>query len=258
MSKLFRRAIVVALCAGFVVPAVLGQDSGGTESAGPAEPTPSVWKKMFGGVQPAEGAPEGSGVEGSYTYSSKVRQAQAKLHKTQAVEIPEVRDYIAMVDARQAGPKQLEAFSHLLARSGFLEIAIVYSGEALRLDRDNAGYWTNHGTIARFLGDNSEAIDAYRTALEIDPGLAMAHYNLGVSYDATGKYDEALEEYVKAFTIDPRLAEVAVNPQVVNNYSLAAASLLLYTRSGGIRALPFIPVSEMEAGELTLQDDTFD
>jgi tetratricopeptide (TPR) repeat protein len=108
------------------------------------------------------------------------------------------------------------------------------------------------------MGDHSKAIDAYRTALKIDPGLAMAHYNLGVSYDATGKYDQAIEEYVKAFTIDPSLAEVSVNPQVVNNYSLAAASLLLYTRSGGIKALPLIPVGEMDPGELTLEDDTFD
>jgi tetratricopeptide (TPR) repeat protein len=265
MSKLFRMAMVVAVCAGFAPPAVLGQDSGGSEAVAPAEqtePSQSVWKKMFGGTKPAEAAPEGespeSGVEGSYTYSSKVRQAQAKLHKTQAMEMPEVREYINMVDARQAGPAQLEAFSHLLARNGFLEIGFVYSGEAVRLDRDNPRYWTNHGTIARFMGDHSKAIDAYRTALKIDPGLAMAHYNLGVSYDATGKYDQAIEEYVKAFTIDPSLAEVSVNPQVVNNYSLAAASLLLYTRSGGIKALPLIPVGEMDPGELTLEDDTFD
>lgn len=262
MKQLIRMAGVVAVCAGFGTALVLAQESGTGDSATATEPTKSVWKKMFGGAQSATAAPETenpeSALESTYTYSSKVQQTQAKLHKTQAVEIPEVRDYIELVDARQAGPPQLEAFSHLLARTGFLELALVYSGEAVRLDRDNAEYWTNHGTIARFMGDLSEAIDAYSKALKIDPGLAVAHYNLGVVYDARGKYDQAIEEYVTAFTIDPSLAEVSVNPQVVNNFSFAAACMLLYERRGGNQALPLIPVDELDPGALTIEDDTFD
>jgi len=262
MGKLIRLATVVAVCAAFGAGPVPGQESGGDSSAAP-EQTKSVWQKMFGGSEPAAATPEtespDSGLEGSYRYSSQVLRMQAKLHKTRAVDIPEVRDYIGLVDARQAGPVELEKFSHLLAQRGFLEIALVYSEEALRLDPDNAQYWTNHATIARFMGDYSEAIDAYKKAIEIDPGLAFAHYNLGVSYDAKGKYDQAIEEYVKALTIDPSLSNVSVNPQVVNNFtSYAAASLLLYQRRGGNQTLPLIPVDEMDPGALTLQDDTLD
>jgi len=262
MGKLIRVAMVVAAYAAFGAGPVPGQESGG-DSPAAAEQTKSVWQKMFGGSAPAEATPvpesPESGLEASYRYSSKVLGMQAKLHKTRAVDIPEVRDYIGLVDARQAGPVELEEFSHLLAQKGFLEIALVYSEEALRLDPDNAEYWTNHATIARFMGDYSEAIDSYRKALEIDPGLAFAHYNLGVSYDAKGKYDQAIEEYVKALTIDPSLSNVSVNPQVVNNFtSYAAASLLLYQRRGGNQTLPLIPVDKVDPAESTLEDDPRD
>jgi tetratricopeptide (TPR) repeat protein len=185
-----------------------------------------------------------------FSYSSTVHDTQAKLRKTQAAENPEVSKYMDLVDAGLADSTDLETFGNFLAERGFLELAAVYSREALRFDPENAHYWTNYGTIQRQMGDNPSAIDAYKKAIAIDPGMAIAQYNLGVAYDAKGKYDKALEQYVIAFTIDPTLADASVNPQVVNNFLLPAASLLLYKRRAGNQALPLIDVNEMNPAQL--------
>ena len=187
-----------------------------------------------------------------YSYSSAVLDTQAKLRKTQAVKNPKVRQYMDLVDAGLADSNDLESFGNFLTERGFLELAVVYSKEALRFDPDNAHFWTNLGTIQRQMGDNSGAIDSYLKAIEIDPGMAIAQYNLGVAYNAKGKYDKALDQYVIAFTIDPSLADASVNPQVVNNYMLPAASLLLYKRRAGNQSLPLIDPKQMNAGELKI------
>lgn len=269
--RLFRTAVVFLTCVVCCVTAVGAQDSQPDEQAEAAvvdaaeEAMPekkSTWKKMFGGKKGSATSEttKDTGVVsivGAYTYSAATQAMQNKLHKTQAATIPEVRSYMFMVDTGQAGPRDLHAFALLLSQEGFLEVALVYSAEALLLEPDNAQYWTNHGTIARYAGDNKESIKANLAAIELDPGLALAHYNLGVSYDANDKYDQAIEEYVAAFTLDPTLADPRFNPQVVNNFSYAAASLVLYERRAGHQALPLIPLAEINPGELTIRDDTF-
>ena len=185
-----------------------------------------------------------------YSYSSAVLDTQAKLRKTRAAENPKVRQYMDLVDAGLADSNDLESFGNFLTERGFLELAVVYSKEALRFEPENAHFWTNLGTIQRQMGDDSAAIDSYLKAIAIDPGIAIAQYNLGVAYNAKGKYDKALDQYVIAFTIDPSLADASVNPQVVNNYMLPAASLLLYKRRAGNQSLPLIDPDQMNAAEL--------
>jgi tetratricopeptide (TPR) repeat protein len=192
---------------------------------------------------PAE-APVAVTVSG-YEYSSSVHNTQGMLRKTQAATNPEVRQYMELVDSGLADANDLESFGNFLAERGLLELAVVYSKEALGFDPDNAHYWTNLGTIQRQMGDNSSAISSYKKAIAIDPGMAIAQYNLGAAYDAKNDYDKALEQFVIAFTIDPTLADPKVNPQVVNNLLLPAASLLLYKRRAGNQTLPLIDVDEM-------------
>jgi len=128
---------------------------------------------------PSAEAPLEVSVSG-YSYSSAVLDTQAKLRKTQAVKNPKVRQYMDLVDAGLADSNDLESFGNFLTERGFLELAVVYSKEALRFDPDNAHFWTNLGTIQRQMGDDSAAIDSYLKAIAIDPGMAIAQYNLGV------------------------------------------------------------------------------
>src|SRR5574337_1330412 len=65
-----------------------------------------------------------------------------------------------------------------------------------------------------------EVITAYQKAIRINPGLAEAHYNLGMAYNNRTMADEAIAELKKSAEIDP-------------NYKDALFQLgLLYTEKG--------------------------
>ena len=49
----------------------------------------------------------------------------------------------------------------------------------------------------------NEAIMRYNRVLEQDPENVAAYNNLGIAYEALGKFDEALESYKNALRIDP-------------------------------------------------------
>lgn len=56
------------------------------------------------------------------------------------------------------------------------------------------------------LGRYQEAEAAYRHALDIKPGLAMAHYGLGVVLTYPGRREEALSQINEALRIQPDYA----------------------------------------------------
>jgi tetratricopeptide (TPR) repeat protein len=56
-------------------------------------------------------------------------------------------------------------------------------------------------------GEREEAIREYRTALALDPKLAQAHVNLGITLDDKGEREEAIQELRTAITIDPKHAQ---------------------------------------------------
>ncbi len=49
-----------------------------------------------------------------------------------------------------------------------------------------------------------EAIACYKKAIELDPKLAKAHYNLGDALSGKGQVDEAIACYKKAIELDPK------------------------------------------------------
>ena len=55
-------------------------------------------------------------------------------------------------------------------------------------------------------GRTEEALGHFREAVRLEPGLAIAHYNLGRALKQQGKVDEAVREYRRALDLDPRLA----------------------------------------------------
>jgi len=60
-------------------------------------------------------------------------------------------------------------------------------------------------------GDVIGAIDAYKTALAIDPTRVDALSNLGAAYVHLGQFDEAIERYNAALQVDPNNATVRMN-----------------------------------------------
>ena len=59
-------------------------------------------------------------------------------------------------------------------------------------------------------GENAAAVEAWTKALELDPGLAEAHYNLGVLYGRSFIEDIAVDELWEDLTDEEILFENAV------------------------------------------------
>ena len=64
-------------------------------------------------------------------------------------------------------------------------------------------------------GKHEEAIDAFRRALELEPGIATTEHNLGASLQATHSYDEAVVHYQTSLALG--------GPQVSTLLNLAIA-----------------------------------
>jgi type IV pilus biogenesis/stability protein PilW len=75
--------------------------------------------------------------------------------------------------------------------------------EALRLDPGYALAHYNLGRVHYQQGELDLAEAAFKEAIENDPELAAAHTNLGVVYADQGRYAEAIAEYETAIELDP-------------------------------------------------------
>jgi tetratricopeptide (TPR) repeat protein len=76
-----------------------------------------------------------------------------------------------------------------------------------------------------------EAIACYKKAIEIDPKLAPAHYNLGNALLARGKAEEAIASFQKALEIDPKYAEAHCNlGDILRSQGRFTESLAAYRR----------------------------
>jgi tetratricopeptide (TPR) repeat protein len=65
----------------------------------------------------------------------------------------------------------------------------------------------NLGIVRQRQGDINDAIKRFRRAIEIDPRLAQAHFNLGQALNAHGRMSEAAECYKRTLLLEPQNPE---------------------------------------------------
>ena len=107
----------------------------------------------------------------------------------------------------QAEPQNSDAWYTLgESLSGLAQFsqAIDAFRKALRIDPKFFGAWSNIGVDYDELGQYSEAIDAYHEALRIAPKNVVVWTNLGKVYDDLGQYNQAIEACREALRIDPK------------------------------------------------------
>lgn len=126
----------------------------------------------------------------------------------------------------------------------FLPEAIGEFKEAAKLDPESAIPWNNMGTTYKKMAKPSDAKSAFHKAIELNPRYALAWYNLGTVFDDEGDYDKAIDLYLKAMALDPKLAEVATNPQVVENRNLMVVKLRHFIEESSNIALPLDKLPE--------------
>jgi tetratricopeptide (TPR) repeat protein len=171
-------------------------------------------------------------------------KAIVRLRDTAIGSEPTAVQYMDLIAAGNASPAQVNDFAAYMAKRGMPKVAAGFQEYAVKLDETDPTLWLNLGTIRRTAGSIGPAETAYKKTIALDPGNALAHYNLGSLYDAQKKYDEAIEEYRRALVLDPDLADPRKNPQVVNNENLLAVKLEIYQNQAGSLGLPLLQMQK--------------
>jgi len=74
---------------------------------------------------------------------------------------------------------------------------------ALALDRSSPQALNNVGVVRRELGRLSESEAAFRQVIQLTPGMAFGHYNLGHTLFLQGRFQAALSAYAEGQARDP-------------------------------------------------------
>ena len=74
----------------------------------------------------------------------------------------------------------------------------------------------------------SQAVNAYRTALEIQPHNVDALNNLGLAYQELGQFEKAIAAYEEALRLRPDLPEVEANLATAHELQRGTYSLAAY------------------------------
>ena len=102
------------------------------------------------------------------------------------------------------------SYADAWAQSGFCKEKLGRHGEALDASkkavslRPSAESYFNIGLASFYLKQYSQAVDAYRQSIKMDPyNAADAHYALGLAYRDWGKADEEIQAYKQAIRLKP-------------------------------------------------------
>lgn len=83
---------------------------------------------------------------------------------------------------------------------------------SIALDPRVARYHNNYGTmLLDQLREYQAAAACYLKALEIDPNLSGAYYNLGLAYFHLNRWEDSLKAYEKALSLDPNYPSAELN-----------------------------------------------
>lgn len=114
-------------------------------------------------------------------------------------------------------PKILTGFFAMLLTVSFLLNHSAYAAgtsstsstksESAAQKRDRANQYFEEGKNLQEKSLYKEACKKYERAVEIDPGYAEAHSNLGYTYRKQQMFDKAVRAYKRAIKLDPKLAE---------------------------------------------------
>ena len=102
--------------------------------------------------------------------------------------------------------------------------------KALALDPSSPQASNNVGVVRRELGRLSESEAAFRQVIQLLPGMAFGHYNLGHTLFLQGRFQAALSAYAEGQTRDPEK-----NP--VQASRLALCKVATGDASGALREL---------------------
>lgn len=131
----------------------------------------------------------------------KLEDREHKDHKAEKVEKVDVKPLTRNPDAQEAN--NLNNRGVELAAEGKLDEAIEAYNSAIKLNPNNLNFYFNLGNALKAQNKLEEAVKAYNSGLEINPEHVNSLINLGIVYKAQGKLQDAVESYYAAIDIAP-------------------------------------------------------
>ncbi len=135
--------------------------------------------------------------------------------------------------AAEVNPRDLtaqQAYSEALIQAGLYERAYTHYQKLLALMPKNADGWVNYGLLAHRLGHDTEAIDSWQRAVDVDPRQANAQLYLAQALDQVGESAAAARHY-RAY-----LEDVAKEPGKHHGEAGAVISALIKVADASVSA----------------------
>ena len=95
--------------------------------------------------------------------------------------------------------------------AGNVDRAVAHSLEALELNPNLASAHYNLGLAFHRIGDREQALTAFRQVVRSRPDDALARHSLATMLDETGRTQEAITEYQAALALQPDMARTRYN-----------------------------------------------
>jgi hypothetical protein len=102
----------------------------------------------------------------------------------------------------------------VLHELGLLEESVASYQNAIALNTEFAGAFSNRGNVLKKLGRLYEALESFDKALTIKPDYAEAYSNRGLALQEFKRLEEAVASYDKAIVIKPDFSEAHWNKSV--------------------------------------------
>lgn len=147
---------------------------------------------------------------------------------------PTDREILTRVDALRQSPDSAPLHNELgslLLHRRFPKDAEIEFRRATFSDPDFYPAWYNLALVRLSRDDVAGADQALRRTLDLRPGHAQAHFQLGLIEEQRGRRERAVNHYAQAFTINRALLDVRVNPQILDSELVDLALLKLYPTS---------------------------
>lgn len=155
-----------------------------------------------------------SGAMQEYLKAEKLGTGLAEVHSQLAMRFIDVRNTAAAIAQLRASIRLAESagdqnrLGRLLAESGRTDEAMSAFIRAIELDPGMAIAHSNLGAILGMKGDVRRALQSLETAVRLDPRDPKVHNNLALAYLKAGQRDAAVAHWKLSLNLDPTQEQV--------------------------------------------------
>src|SRR3989337_107555 len=123
-----------------------------------------------------------------------------------------VDDYKKIQEAYDKSQKEIEELKKQLAEAKDVKERKLIEAKITDEERlFQANEWFEKGFQHWLNKEYNSAIEAFTSAIALDPNYVYAYGNRGIAYADKGQYDRAIEDYNKAIALDPNYADAYGN-----------------------------------------------